>query len=78
MLTCQLTGYATAANVAYGVLQAAVKTDTGVVYFNDNLPAHLLFEDDGRLDGYAFVDMPCVRFFSLFDLVQHSCKVGRV
>lgn len=35
----------------YGLLQGAIKTDLGVAYFNDTLPVHLMFEEDGRLDG---------------------------
>ena len=43
------------ASSAYGIIQGAVKTELGVVYFTDTLPTHLLFEDEGKLDGPTFV-----------------------
>lgn len=39
----------------FGVLQGAVKTDFGVVYYNDNMTTQLLFEEDSKLDGPTFV-----------------------
>ena len=38
-----------------GLLQMAIKTELGVSYFNDTLPGHLLFEEQGKLDGPTFV-----------------------
>lgn len=37
------------------VIQLAIKTELGVSYFNDNVPGHLLFEEDGKIDGPTFV-----------------------
>eukprot|EP00455_Lapot_gusevi_P029271 TRINITY_DN3134_c0_g1_i9.p1 TRINITY_DN3134_c0_g1~~TRINITY_DN3134_c0_g1_i9.p1 ORF type:complete len:907 (+),score=438.83 TRINITY_DN3134_c0_g1_i9:97-2817(+) len=46
---------ALAPNAQAGLVQCALKTELGVVYFNDNLPPHLLFEENGRIEGPAFV-----------------------
>jgi len=36
-------------------LQVALKTDFGVVYFQDEITAHLLFSEDGALDKSSFL-----------------------
>ena len=41
--------------IIYNRSQGAVKTELGVVYYNDQLPVHLCFEDGAKLDGPTFV-----------------------
>ncbi|KAJ1479607.1 hypothetical protein T484DRAFT_2859463 [Baffinella frigidus] len=35
-------------------LQVAVKTSTGIVYFQDNMPFHLALIENGRIDGSEY------------------------
>lgn len=39
-----------------GLLQIALKTDAGVAFFSENVPTHLLFQEDGNMDKKEFLD----------------------
>jgi AP-1 complex subunit beta-1 len=61
------------AATAYGQVQGAIKTDLGVVYYNDQLPVHLCFEEDAKLDGPTFVQS----WKSMGDDLENRQQVSR-
>jgi len=42
-------------NVTKPVVDIALKTELGVVYFKDKVPAHLLFQEEGKLESKEFL-----------------------
>jgi len=39
------------------IVEMAIKTELGVCYFKDRIPAHILFDEKGRLETEAFLKM---------------------
>lgn len=52
-----LTAKAEMKTVNGDAVQMAVKTDFGVAYFQDNIPAHIFFTEDGKSDKKAFLQL---------------------